>query len=123
MASGTPRALEASSDHATLDGLRRLVKHLRSSVNLFDARASAADEINEIKGRSMPQVSVKPNRIVRWGIYHRDREFAREAGDVLLGIVNGKTKAEAEAKARHRGLAGATGIWAHPLPDGTNQRV
>ena len=71
----------------------------------------------------MPQVTVKPTRILRWGIYHRDREFAREAGDVLLGIVNAKTKAEAEVKAHERGLTGPTGIWAHPLPDATNQRV
>ena len=71
----------------------------------------------------MPQVTIKPIRILRWGIYHRDREYAREAGDVLLGIVNAKTKAEAEAEARERGLSGPTGIWAHPLPDAAKQRV
>ena len=53
----------------------------------------------------------------RWGIYHQEREFAREMGDPCLGVVNARTKSEAEAKARCRGLSGPTGLWAHRLPD------
>lgn len=55
----------------------------------------------------------------RWGIYHRDREYAREAGDPCLGMVEAAGKSEAEAKARRRGLRGPTGLWAHPLERGS----
>lgn len=51
----------------------------------------------------------------QWGIYHQEREFAKEVGDPCLGVVTAKTKVEAEAKARQAGLSGPTGIWAHPL--------
>ena len=53
--------------------------------------------------------------IPRWGIYHREREFAREMGDPCLGAVSARTKSEAETKARSRGLSGPTGLWAHRL--------
>ena len=59
---------------------------------------------------------------IRWGIYHREREFAREVGDPCLGAVTARTKDEAEAEARRQGLSGPTGVWAHPLPDKTNQQ-
>ena len=54
----------------------------------------------------------------RWGIYHRDREYAREAGDPRLGMVEATTKSEAEAEAHRQGLRGPTGLWAHPLQRG-----
>jgi hypothetical protein len=53
----------------------------------------------------------------RWGIYHQEREYAHEVGDPCLGVVWARRKAEAEAKARRRGLSGPTGLWAHPLPE------
>ena len=53
-----------------------------------------------------------------WGIYHQDREYAREAGDPCLGVVEAATKPEAEAQARRRGISGPTGLWAHQLRRG-----
>ena len=55
---------------------------------------------------------------VCWGIYHCDRECAREAGDPCLAVVEATTKPEAEAEARRRGISGPTGLWAHPLQRG-----
>lgn len=52
----------------------------------------------------------------RWGIFHRDREFAREMGDPRLGEVTARTKSEAEEEAAKRGITALTSIWAHPLP-------
>ena len=43
-----------------------------------------------------------------WEIYHRDREYARECGDPLLGTILARTKEEAEAKA-------IAGKWHQPL--------
>ena len=54
---------------------------------------------------------------LRWGIYHQEREFAREVGDPCLGVVTAQTKREAEMKARWRGCSGPTGLWAHRLPN------
>ena len=54
----------------------------------------------------------------RWGIYHRDREYAREAGDPCLGIVEATSKSEAEAEANRRGISGPTGLWAYPWERG-----
>ena len=54
----------------------------------------------------------------RWGIYHRDREYAREAGDPCLAVVQAATKPEAEAEAGRRGIVGPTGLWAHPFQGG-----
>lgn len=48
----------------------------------------------------------------RWGIYHREREFAREMDDPCLGEVTARTKEEAESKAARRGISGPTGLWA-----------
>ena len=42
-----------------------------------------------------------------WGIYRRDREYAREVGDPCLGVVEAVTKPEAEAEAGRRGIAWA----------------
>jgi len=52
------------------------------------------------------------------GIYQRDREYAREAGDACLAVVEAVTKPEAEAEARRRGISGSTGLWAYQLPRG-----
>jgi hypothetical protein len=58
---------------------------------------------------------------LRWGIYHQEREFAREVGDPCLGVVTAQTKREAEMKARRRGCSGPTGLWAHRLPDAADR--
>ena len=55
----------------------------------------------------------------RWGIYHRDREYACEANDPRLGMVEATSKSEAEAAAHRQGLRGPTGLWAHPLQSGS----
>jgi hypothetical protein len=47
-----------------------------------------------------------------WGIYYTDREYAREMGDPLLGVVAAPTKAAAQVAAFKRGLPDS---WAHPL--------
>ena len=61
--------------------------------------------------------------LVRWGIYHQEREFAREVSDPCLGVVKARSKREAEEEARLHGISGPTGIWAHPLPQTKNQRT
>ena len=59
----------------------------------------------------------KKRRVLRWGIYHRDREFARETGDPCLGIVRARTKSEAERRAIRAKMFGLTGLWAHPIEE------
>lgn len=54
----------------------------------------------------------------RWGVYHRDREYACEVGDPCLGVVEATSKSEAEAVAHRQGLRGPTGLWAHPQQRG-----
>jgi hypothetical protein len=54
-----------------------------------------------------------------WGIYHREREYAREVDDPCLGVVEATTKQKAEAEARRNGISGPTGVWAHPLSEGS----
>jgi hypothetical protein len=61
----------------------------------------------------------KARSAVRWGIYYREREFAREIGDPCLGVVRARGKGQAEANAQRKGISGPTGIWAHPLEDGS----
>lgn len=49
----------------------------------------------------------------RWLIYHGLREYARETGDPLLGVVEAASKDEAERLAAERGLGVAgVGCWA-----------
>lgn len=55
--------------------------------------------------------SLKPGEQL-WGIYYTDREFAREMGDPLLGVVAATTKAAAEEEAIRQRLPDS---WAHPL--------
>jgi len=69
-------------------------------------------------------MGTKERRVVAsipWGIYHQEREFAREMGDPCLGIVSAQSKREAEIKARRLGLGGPTGLWANPLPKMTGK--
>ena len=66
----------------------------------------------------MGTIGNEPPSAVRWGLYHTDRESARERGDPRLGEVTARTKVEAERKARRRGIAGPTGNWAHPMRGG-----
>ena len=63
----------------------------------------------------MKATSRKAGAPIPWGIYHQDREFAREVGDPCLGVVKARSKGQAEAKARRLGFGGPTGIWGHPL--------
>jgi len=65
----------------------------------------------------VPAAAKKQTRTIRWGIYHRDREWARETNDPCLAVVNAADKKEAEDQAGLEGICGPTGIWAHPLPD------
>jgi hypothetical protein len=47
-----------------------------------------------------------------WGIYHTDREFARQLGDPLRTVVEAPTKAAAEEAAARLGFGNP---WAHPV--------
>ena len=47
-----------------------------------------------------------------WGIYHTDREYAREQGDPLRIVVEARTKIAAEELAAHLCYVGP---WAHPI--------
>lgn len=55
---------------------------------------------------------------MKWGIYYRDREYARVAGDPLLCIVEAESKNEAEILAWNSNLSSynkTAGLWASPL--------
>ena len=47
-----------------------------------------------------------------WGIYHTDREYAREMGDPLRTVVEAPTKFAAEEAAAQLGFSEP---WAHPV--------
>lgn len=47
-----------------------------------------------------------------WGIYHTDREFAREVGDPIRTVVEAPTKLAAEEAAARLGFSNP---WAHPI--------
>ena len=47
-----------------------------------------------------------------WGIYHTDREHARELGDPLRTVVEASTKLIAEETAARLGFGDP---WAHPV--------
>ena len=70
----------------------------------------------------MKRTAERRTSSIRWGIYHQEREFAREVGDPRLGVVTARSKPEAKDEARRRGLSGPTGIWMHPLPETMTQR-
>ena len=51
-----------------------------------------------------------------YGIYFRDREFARVQGDPLLGTVQACSKEDAEEQARALGIDDkGAGLWAWPV--------
>ena len=70
----------------------------------------------------MAGIETKQAEPTEWGIYHEEREFAREVGDPRLGVVIARNKQEAEAQAGLQGICGPTGVWAHPLPQTENPR-
>ncbi len=47
-----------------------------------------------------------------WGIYHTDREYAREMGDPLRTVIEAPTKIAAEEEAARLGFGDP---WAHPV--------
>jgi hypothetical protein len=47
-----------------------------------------------------------------WGIYHTDREYAREVGDPLRTVVEAPSKLIAEETAARLGFGDP---WAHPV--------
>jgi len=55
--------------------------------------------------------SPKPGNLL-WGIYHTDREYARELGDPLRPVVEAANKSSAEEAARRLGFDAP---WAHPI--------
>ena len=55
-----------------------------------------------------------------WGIYHTDREYAREMGDPLRTVVEAPTKLAAEEAAAHLGFSEP---WAHPVTLEVAQRA
>lgn len=50
--------------------------------------------------------------VLRFAIYHREREYAREMGDPKLAEIDAESKAEAERLTAHMGM---TGTWAVQL--------
>ena len=56
-------------------------------------------------------VTPKPGKQL-WGIYHTDREHARELGDPLRTVVEAPTKLIAEETAAQLGFGDP---WAHPV--------
>lgn len=53
---------------------------------------------------------------MQWMIYERSREYARETGDPVLGIVEADTKEQAEESAWMRGIPTVSGPLAVPVP-------
>ena len=53
-----------------------------------------------------------------WNVHYKSREFAREHGDPLLGVVLAMTKDEAERKGAHLDQRQA-GVWAVPAKEVT----
>ncbi len=47
-----------------------------------------------------------------WGIYHTDREYAREVGDPIRTVVEAPTKNAAQETAARLGF---NDPWAHPI--------
>jgi hypothetical protein len=55
--------------------------------------------------------TLKPGKQL-WGIYHVDREYAREVGDPLRTVVEAPSKQAAEEAAARLGF---NDPWAHPV--------
>jgi hypothetical protein len=60
----------------------------------------------------MSTTTVLKSRRQLWGIYHTDREYARELGDPLRTTVEAPTKIAAEEAAAKLGFSDP---WAHPV--------
>ncbi|MCI0539300.1 MAG: hypothetical protein L0Z50_29180 [Verrucomicrobiales bacterium] len=58
-----------------------------------------------------PTLTPKPGNQL-WGIYHTDREFARQLGDPLRTVLEAPTKIAAEELAARLGF---NDPWAHPV--------
>ena len=56
----------------------------------------------------------------KWGIYHRDREYAREMGDPLRTVIEAFSKIPAEEAAARLGFGEP---WAHPITAEEAQRA
>ena len=56
--------------------------------------------------------NVTPKRSQLWGIYHTDREHARELGDPLRTTIESPTKIAAEEAATKLGFSDP---WAQPI--------
>jgi hypothetical protein len=81
---------------------------------LFHFETKQLPEIDSMAGMNMNQSTLptlKPGEQL-WGIYYTDREYAREMGNPLLGVIAAPTKAAAEESAIKQGLPDS---WAHPL--------
>ena len=55
-----------------------------------------------------------------WGIYHQDREYARELGDPLRTVIVAPSKEEAERQAVDLGFDRP---WAHPVSESEAQNA
>lgn len=55
-----------------------------------------------------------------WGIYHTDREYARELGDPLRTVVEAPSKLIADETAAQLGFGDP---WAHPVNSLTARRA
>jgi hypothetical protein len=62
--------------------------------------------------------TLKPGKQL-WGIYHTDREYAREMGDPLRTVVEAPNKLIAEETAAQLGFGDP---WAHPVNSATELR-
>ena len=65
---------------------------------------------------------ISPSKSVNrlWGIYHTDREYAREIGDPLRTTIEAPTKIAAEEAAAHLGFSDP---WAHPVDSENENQV
>jgi hypothetical protein len=73
---------------------------------LFHFETNEPAEADSMIGMKMNQSTLPPlmpgDQL--WGIYYTDREYARVAGDPLLGVVAASTKTDAEEGAIRQGL-------------------
>lgn len=71
-----------------------------------------------MEGMNVPSTLEPENQL--WGIYFRDREYARLLGDPLRMVVEAPTKAAAEDEANRLGYSE---VWAHPVTPEQANRV
>jgi len=68
----------------------------------------------------MNKTTVQKSGNQLWGIYHTDREYARELGDPLRTVVEAPNKLIAEETAARLGFGDP---WAHPVNSLTARRA